>query len=550
MRTTHHSCIAALLLMLAPVEAAAQADAFVFTPEQVERSAPASRSLRKALELYGTKDFYSATILLHEIVKGETGDSPANRQRAQFFMGKALYHLRFYSAAFATFDQIVQRGAAHRYYDATLKWLAELSRKLPASTGILARIASYGQARLERPALAGVRDELRYLVGRHHYNKGDLKQAVALFRAVPHGSAFYPRARYLEGVALSRLGAPRTAVAAFSATLASVKRAGFGTDADERRRLAELATLALARVHYAAGSLDRSLAYYGKVPRRSTAWLDALFEASWTHFRRGDFGRALGNIHTLDAPYFEQHFFPESLILKAVVYWKHWMWKRSAAAIRSFNARYPPLKKRVDQVLRRYRDSAELFEQARQILAGQDAAGDDVRRLTRLALDDRMIRRHFKHVRELDRELEQVHRADPAWRSTAVAGVVLQDLAVQRSLAENEAGQLARRRFTRISRELKGLMKQAIKVEYETIRAQKEQLRILLDRGFRPAPDKSVAILPDDEHHIWPFTGPYWRDELGSYRVRVRTQCHRHTPRGSPLATLWRLHPQTVALPD
>ena len=170
--------------------------------------------------------------------------------------------------------------------------------------------------------------------------------------------------------------------------------------------------------------------------------------------------------------------------------------------------------------------------------------------MTRLALDDRTIKRHFRHVRELDREQEQVRRADPAWRSTAIAGVVLQDLAVQRSLAQNEAGQLTRRRFARISRELRDLMKQAIKVEYETIRAQKEQLRILIERGFEPAPDRDLAILPDDEHHIWPFTGPYWRDELGSYHVRVRTQCHLHTPRagGPPLARL-RLQPPSLGLP-
>jgi tetratricopeptide (TPR) repeat protein len=525
------------LLGLAPAEGGAD-ETFVFTPEQVERSGPPSRTLQKALELYERRDFYSATILLHEVIEGQTGDAPAHRQRAQFVLGKALYHLRFYSASYAVFDQIAQRGPRHRYHRATLKWLVSLSRHLPAFTGILGRIGSYGQAEVDRPALAGVRDELRYLMGRHHYEEGRLREAVALFSAVPADSAHSARARYLQGVAQTRLGAPGAAAVAFEAALRELRR---GAASAERRRLTQLTTLALARVNYALRRFERSLAYYGRVSRRgSAAWLDAVFESSWTHFQRGNYGRALGNVHTLDAPYFEQHFFPESLILKAVVYWKHCLWKRSLDAIKTFNARYPPLKRQVDRVLAQHRDAAEFFGQAKRILERRAGVGDDVGRLIRLALGDLTIKRHFEHVRELDRELGQVRRADPAWRSTAVAGMVLQDLALQRSLAQHAAGRLAQRRFARISREIQGLTKQAYKVQYETIRAQREQVRELLARGFTPAPARTRELQPDDEHYIWPFTGPYWRDELGYYHVRVRTRCHHHTPGPSspPMATL------------
>jgi hypothetical protein len=31
----------------------------------------------------------------------------------------------------------------------------------------------------------------------------------------------------------------------------------------------------------------------------------------------------------------------------------------------------------------------------------------------------------------------------------------------------------------------------------------------------------------DDEHQFWPFTGEYWRDELGYYRYKLANKCGR-----------------------
>ena len=135
--------VAAVALLWAAPALAQKKDDFVFQPETVEKSGPPSKTLQKALKLYENKDYYSASIELHKVIEGETGDSDANRQRAEFWMGKTLYHLNFFSAALSYFDRIVQKGEQHRYYNATLKWLASLSRQLPESAGILKKIGKY-----------------------------------------------------------------------------------------------------------------------------------------------------------------------------------------------------------------------------------------------------------------------------------------------------------------------------------------------------------------------------------------------------------------------
>src|SRR5687767_10978725 len=63
-----------------------------FEPESVRSGPPPSKMLERAKKLYDRGDYYSATIELDKVMKG-TEDSEANKQRAEFFMGKALFHL-------------------------------------------------------------------------------------------------------------------------------------------------------------------------------------------------------------------------------------------------------------------------------------------------------------------------------------------------------------------------------------------------------------------------------------------------------------------------
>ena len=130
-------------------------------------------------------------------------------------------------------------------------------------------------------------------------------------------------------------------------------------------------------------------------------------------------------------------------------------------------------------------------------------------------------------------------KADAAWRSTSIAQTVFADLTLQRSLAVNEAGDLARRRIKRLTEELSQLIKRVIKIEFEILQGEKGELEHEVieerDRGAVTAGNKPIEdIRADDEHVIWPFVGEYWRDELGYYRVKIRNKCQRNAPEGAP----------------
>ena len=69
-----------------------------------------------------------------------------------------------------------------------------------------------------------------------------------------------------------------------------------------------------------ARKLSAAVKYWNKVDVASEYWLDALFEESWAYFMAGDYAHALGNIHTIESPYFPNSYYPEADVLKAVIY--------------------------------------------------------------------------------------------------------------------------------------------------------------------------------------------------------------------------------------
>ncbi len=484
----------------------------------------ASKVLDSALKLYEKEDYYSATIGLNKVMEGQTTDDEINRQRAEFFMGKALFNMGYYSASLSYFDRIVQRGGEHHYYAKTLQWLASLSQKLPESAGVLDKIGKYTREDLDQPALESVRDQLFFLLGRYHYTKGNFKEAVGLFQALPEASEFYARAKFFEGITYVRQYQAQPAAEAFKAILRKAKE----HPDKATQEFEELANISLARTFYSLSQFDKAVKYFDRVPTESADWLASLFESAWAQFQIDGDSKALGNIHSINAPFFENEFYPESLILKAVIYFQRCNYELAMAAVAEFNETYPGLKKDIEKVINKYPDNAAFYKYVLRIRRGESGLPDRVQRAAEGALSDKTLVKTLDYVAELDRELHQVEKSDPAWKSTAIAGNILQDLTLQQSLAQNDAGTMARDRLKRLSTEIQELVKQALKIEYETLNAQKGVLEASLRSEQSVASGtarKNAEVVADDEHEKWPFDGEYWQDELGYYKSRIVNKC-------------------------
>ena len=84
-------------------------------------------------------------------------------------------------------------------------------------------------------------------------------------------------------------------------------------------------------------------------------------------------------------------------------------------------------------------------------------------------------------------------------------------------------------RIQRVYDELNGLLSQALRIKYETLRAQRSTLK--KEKFLTPeevAQMREAEFPPpstDEEHMYWPFEGEYWRDELGAYTYLISNRC-------------------------
>ncbi|MDQ3364551.1 MAG: hypothetical protein M3680_03900 [Myxococcota bacterium] len=491
-------------------------------------SGPPSKTLERAIKLYDKKDFFSASIELKKVLDGESGDDAKNKQRAEFFMGKTLYQMGFYAGSLAYFDKIVQGGDGHTYHGAALKWLAALSRVLPETSGILEKIGTYDAAALEDPSLASVRDELYFLLGRHYYRRGgegDFDKAIGLFQKVSRDNEFFIKAKFFEGVTYVRKYEGRPAVDAFKDILVIGEERPKQYNAADIANYRELAQLQMARVFYSTQQFDTSIKYFEKLDQNNFDWAESLFEASWAYFMKTLNSKALGNIHTLNAPYFERQFFPESLLLKSVIYYKYCLYDQAEEAIQDYNDKYTPLRKNLEELVKKYDDNAEFYEYVKKVKANKAGLDQNTQRLVMSVLDDKTLLKTFAWVDELNSELAMLQKSDKAWQTTQVASEVLQELTVQQSVAAADAGKVARDRIDRLARELGTLARDGSKIKFEILNAKAEKLSAEALKTRVSSNTKEEPIVVDDEHFQWKFNGEYWKDELGYYRFKIRSRC-------------------------
>lgn len=490
-----------------------------------------SKTLERAIKLYEDDDYFSASIELKRVIDGESGDSTRNKQRAEFFMGKTLYQLRFYAGALTYFDKIVTAGDSHPYHAATLKWLAALAQKLPDTSGILSKIGSYDESALNDPSIGNAKNELYFLLGRFYYNKGgdeNFDKAISLFQQVSREDKVFIKAKFFEGVTHVRKYQGKPAIEAFKEILAIGADRPAAYDKADIETYEELARLQMGRVFYSTQQFDTSIKYYEKLPQDSADWTKSLFEASWAYYMKSLNSKALGNIHTLNAPYFEDEFYPESMLLKAVIYFKYCLYDQAEEAIADYNEKFQPLATNLDQVLTKHEDDDKFYAYIVQVMQNKGGLDEATQRLVMSVLNDRTLKKTFAWVEELEREIDLLKNGDKAWQTTKIAADVQSDLELQQSVAESQAGKVARDRVKRLASELRALSRDGSKIRFEILQGKGDKISNEA-LGIRVAAGSKVEpIVVDDEHFLWKFNGEYWKDELGYYRFRIRSKCPRN----------------------
>jgi hypothetical protein len=401
--------------------------------------------------------------------------------------------------------------------------LARLAPRLDDAADVGDALAHYDRPWLARldgePAL---RARVAYLAGRALYRDERYDEADAMLAEVGGESRWFPRAQLFRGMIAVRARQVLPAARAFQAGIERF-------DEDERDDVKDLLQLSLARLFYTASvrdaealsiderRLSAAIRWWQKIPEDSPYWLTAQLEQSWAFLIAGDYSRTLGLLHTVEAPFFEDHFAHEADILRGLVHFSVCDYDSVTTVVGRSSLAIAQVQRELDEVLR---DRDALPQKLR---AGLPSASTRMRAVFDAARNEPRTLGYRRLAAKLRREHRRVK---DGVRQPTLRRYLLDEL--------GRAARGARRREV-------GLALRALRAERDVLRkTERDGTKLLIDttnamRGLLEQSagsytsigldDAEWVISADREHVIWPFDGEYWRDELGSYRAIVHSRC-------------------------
>lgn len=520
-------------------------------PKVVDNSPPATagqptEAAAQAKRLYDREKWWDAAKALYRVSTGETGDDEGNKQIAQFNLAKALYKLKFFQGAYSIFSEIADRPN-HLKYNETLLWLAKLATDLPEPADIIERVGKYNEehvAKFNNKEQQEIYWQLNYLLGRYRYRNGQFPEALALLDKVDRRSKYYVQAQFFGGVTNVQMRQSKPAVEAFQRILGAIEEGD--VEVEDEARMRDLAYLSMARTFYSASvtvdettnaptvdqtRLSAAVKYWNKVDVASEYWLDALFEESWAYFMAGDYSHALGNIHTIEAPYFPHAYYPEADVLKAVIYFANCQYDDALTIVAKFRGRYEPIRDELAKILDKFKgdnQEDEFYKFLKDVRDDKAQLDPKVAPIVKTSLSDRQLLRNLEYVRLLDEEEGRFKKAPASFRDAKVADLVKDSVHDARELAVRNAGNLARGRYQRNLADLNEQLRNGQKILIDITAAKRNELdQAMANQQVTAEESKANIVRPDEEHVIWPFQGEYWRDELGFYRQTITSKCGR-----------------------
>jgi hypothetical protein len=361
-------------------------------------------------------------------------------QHCELLLGRALQRGGAGMSAEGYLLRVLQRGPASSYFVPAHRAMVDLaldSRQYARVLGVLEGLRFAGTLPGDSAA------ERDYLRGRIAYQAGDLPGASEALGRVPRLSRLYASAAYFRGLIAARRSNWKDARGAFCEILPDKRGGTLAFNIDGRYfQLQDLARMALGRIAHEQDRYDEAYYFYFSVPEDSDRLAEALHEAAWSMYQKGEIRAARAFVEAFDASFPDSPLRPEVSLLRANLALRACSFDVARTEAAALVATYAPLQRRVAEAAG---NPARAGALTARLLARPAALGatvdDDGRLLTLLKLDDR-----FRDLRALIEETaaDQREAGEALARWTrldqAVAGGA--EVNIQRAASSPEAAQL------------------------------------------------------------------------------------------------------------
>lgn len=489
--------------------------------EEAETRDP--EALDDAIRLYKAKKWQSATLALHDIMKDNT--FPDKETKILYYMGLSLYDGGMYHSAQYYFIEVLKKGTGTPYFKYALPKLVSISKFTGDVTDLEKVVAKVPPEEFPRSA----RNNLYYLLGVRLYEQDKLSEAKKMLGQVSEKSDLYTRAKYLEGVINNKQGKLKSAVRSFNEVATTRSEAPTLQELEALDRLRDLSVLNIARIYYGITQYEQARASYAQVPRDSLYWPEAQFEAAWTSFMLTDLNQTLGQVLTVESPYYDDtEFVPEATVLKALTYFNLCEHDDVERTLLEFEQNFTPVHTELKDVLKTYStdEGRELSDQAyERYFEGKGDTTIPKAVFSRL-LRDQELSGLVTHLELLDKEEELIAAQKSQWKG-AVGQELLKILGDSRQRLKKRAGRVLLRNMVDLTKQLGDLIGQAQIIRFEVVDARRADYTYRLQNidMVDTSKGQDIDFATSPRLTYWPFNGEFWKDELGWYRYTEQSKC-------------------------
>ena len=306
---------------------------------------------RRALDgevLYRLKQYEEAAIILLDVVE-KYPNSPAY-PGALFILADSLYQKQDFLSAKRYFAKIVARGPQDRNFQMAVQRLVELALR----TGDFSSVEEHLKM-LEQLPPGTLLQSVPYVRGKYEFFRGHYEDAQRQLEQIQPSSEYYFQAQYIIATSLVVRKQYDAAIARFAQLLRGQGR----TDSD--KQIQELCTLALGRVYYEAGKIDKAIDQYQNVGRTSDLFPDAQHETAWAFIKQGDFRKAQ---RSLDLLLLARPDAPNASEIKLLMGNLHVRLGEVADALDIFDktkSKFEPIQQKLDQIIATHPDARTFF---------------------------------------------------------------------------------------------------------------------------------------------------------------------------------------------
>ena len=504
----------------------------------------AAQSLDKAIGAYKRGEFESAAAQFYTVLSFDAEEG--EKVEAQYGLAKSFAKLGLPLAALKSFEDIAKVGSDHPYFAESVEGLLDAGEQLQddlKTPQILDSIYSDENTPALQKLNPEVLQRVHFVLGRYNFNRGNMSEARGALKTVKPLNPSYPQAQYMLGLIRLGVGRPDRPKPKYAQAIEHFENARTSIPKDtkdaELLALRDLATMGIARTYYEqayeledgdpqrTAGLQKSVAEYDRVPRFSDAWADSLFERAWAHTVGNEYGRALGALHSLRAPYFAQEFYPEAKILQAIVYYYNCQWDRVNGVLDETKSSYEPMVEQLQKLLERDVSLDEWYPLLHKSLDVSNKGPSATLLPEQVALSishDPKLAKMEHFLAEAEREKKMFKGSAVFQRSTM--GNEMSDFASEtRDAYLGVIGKFLRAKVQDSAAELSDITTRASLVALETRTAEVDWLEQGKSTEGRERRRLARPFIPDDTFQFWWFRNEYWIDELGYYEFTIKTEC-------------------------